>query len=369
MKAVIVTLLTVFCFSLHASDYQDEKGYISWQFPLLKHDDYSLKAWFSACNSYKGCNKKGYGKKNAPVLSASMHINLTAEPGQSIMICAVNILWSMGSSPQVMGTSLSNENKQVYHIHLDSHETQLTLIEPYQCPESLQQEYHYSAAPFFLSERPFLVSIIEDSGKKTDGSSKTTLPLIPFGSPPSALKTPSSHGDGFSFDDDGDDFFQRRPGRYFANGQDITLTLLPLMRLDWNWEQILTMSQWRHWLFGSRDEEAGITLAIRFNRNAPVYLQLSQAEFRALSEVLHDTRQVLQYLAPRLSGRQAFIEQLLTLYSSSPTLTERTRQAIRHQIDTLLDCPDTEFSLDFEVNQFVGCRYRGFARAINRADG
>ena len=347
MKAAIITLLTSFCLSLNASDYPVGKGHISWQPPLQKNDDYSLKTSFSACNNYKGC-----GKNNPQILPAFMDTKLTAEPGQSIIVCAENILLTADYMPQVIGTTLSNDKKTLHHIQMISREAQLALIEPYQCPESLQQLYPYNVASPFLSEQPFVVSLIENLEKKADGSSEDSLLLAPPGSTPSAPGAPHSHGGAFSFDDYGDDFFRRRPGGgYFPSGQDITLTFLPLVRLGWDWQRILPMNLWQHWLLGSRNEEAGVTLAIRFNQTNPVYLQLSQTDFRALSEVLHDTRQVLQYLAPRLSGRQAFIEQLLTLYSTTPTLSRHTRQAIRQQVTALLDWPDTEFNLDFEVRQ------------------
>ena len=344
MKAAIITFLTISCFSSYASGYTDKKGYIGWQLPS-QSGDISLKAWFSTWSN-NDCIEEG-----VQVLPAIAETRLIAEPGQSILICAKTVLLDKNPFAVIMGTTRTDDTEPIYHIRMVSHEAQLTLTHPYQCPASPQQSYPYSAASPFLSEHPFLVSFVKNPSKGTARSTEGKLPLIPANPSPPTAEALSSYGGGYFFNDYRDDYFRRRPrGGYLVSGQSSTLTLLPLVRSG-HWQQILPMSQWWHWLFGRRDEKAGITLSVRFNHSPPAYLQLSQAEFHALSEFLHDTRQVLQYLAPRFSGRQAFIEHLLTLHSSTPALSWQTRQTIKRQVTALLEWPDNEFNLDFEISQ------------------
>ena len=350
MKAVTVL---VFFFLVDIAAYADPVIGISGQLNPLHNHEVQLTARYRSCHKYSNCLFR-----EAESLPDKIDLAIIAEPGQSLWICADNVFSPETSTP-VSAVSFASDTIPVIPVHqiiTSAARTELTLVQPSVCPELVGQSLPYDAGEVLWSESPFLVSLVKSppQPKAKDDKDSPALPFLPFNPDPSKVRQQLMQDGGLPFDDYGNDHFRRRPGGFLPDGKDISLTLLPLMRLDWNWRRILSMSQWRHWLFGSRDEDAGVTLAIRFNRDSPVYLQLSQTEFRALAAVLHDTREILKYLMPRLSGRQAFIEQLLTLYSSTPTLTRSTRRAIRQQIATLLDWPDAEFSLDFEVSQFLG---------------
>lgn len=352
MKPVIVLafFLVHVASVLTCADSGKEEVDMSWQLNQLHNHEVHLNTHFCSFHKFSSCLFR-----EAELLPDNMDVIIIAEPEQTVWVCADN-LTSSETATRVSAVSFTSNLTPVHQVISSTTHTKLTLVKPSVCPEFVRQSLPYEAGKVFWSERPFLVSLVkkysEQPAKGKRGSS--AFSFSPFNPDPPTVGQQLVQGGGITFDHYRDDFFRRRRGEgYFVSGQGSTLTLLPLVRSDRDWQRILPMSQWWHWLSGSRDEGAGITLAVRFNRNFPVYLQISQAEFHALSRILHDTRRVLQYLAPRLSGRQAFIEQLLTLYSSAPALNRQTQRAIRRQIITLLDWPDTEFSLDFEVSQLV----------------
>ncbi len=102
---------------------------------------------------------------------------------------------------------------------------------------------------------------------------------------------------------------------------------------------------------GEPDPVSGVTLHIRFNGSTPSVMQLSQAEFRQLKAYMGSSQQLLQWLAPKLSGREAFIHFLMDMTAGLSEQDEGSRQQIEKQIDTLAEWPDHEFNLEFEWEQ------------------
>ena len=94
---------------------------------------------------------------------------------------------------------------------------------------------------------------------------------------------------------------------------DFTLLVLPVLRLTTDWLSYLPGDQLSHWLWGEPDYDSGITLLLRFDHHPAIQVQISPAEYQELAGHLTSSRQLLHWLAPKLSGREAFIQQLLNL--------------------------------------------------------
>lgn len=167
---------------------------------------------------------------------------------------------------------------------------------------------------------------------------------------PEEKREPDLYGGGY-IDQDDDDSFKRPPYFPIQNKGDFTLTLLPVLRIPSDWRSYLPGNHWSHWVVGEPDHDSGVTLQIRFNDSSVSVIQLSQAEFRQLKAYLGNSKQLLQWLAPKLSGREAFIHLLLNMAAGLSEEDEGSRQQIEKQIDMLAEWADHEFSLEFEWEQ------------------
>ena len=95
-----------------------------------------------------------------------------------------------------------------------------------------------------------------------------------------------------------------------------------------------------------------LTLLLKFDSQPPVELHVSQAEYPEMAEHLLSARQLLQWLVPRLNGREAFVQQLMdiadNITETSLYWNEETLHNVQQQIMIAMEQPDTEFSLEFE---------------------
>ena len=159
------------------------------------------------------------------------------------------------------------------------------------------------------------------------------------------------YGDGYPSLDDNDEDFKRPP--YFPARQkgDFTLTLLPVLRIPSDWRSILSGNHWLHWVMGETDYESGLTLHVSFNGEPSSVITISQAEYQQMAEHLGDAHKLLQWLAPKLSGREAFVRMLLEMAEQLPKAEETTRENIEKQIAALVEWPDQQLNLEFEWQQ------------------
>ena len=175
---------------------------------------------------------------------------------------------------------------------------------------------------------------------------------------PLALPEPASllSGTGYGSDSDDSHFFKRPPHLPFMDKGDLGLTLLPFIRLPAEWRTRLPGWHWYHWFASESDAEAGVTIVIRLNQSAPVFLHLAPWEYRELAKNMLNTHQLLQWLAYKLSGRETFIQTLMDMaavMSEQEDLDETLFASLEEQIMVALEQPDREFSLEFEIQQLV----------------
>ncbi len=183
--------------------------------------------------------------------------------------------------------------------------------------------------------------------KKKSGQvvSLSGLAGLPF---PEEKRESVLYGGGY-LGQDNDDSFKRPPFFPIQNKGVFTLTLLPVLRIPSDWRSYLPGNHWFHWVMGEPDHISGVTLHIRFNGSSPSVMQLCQAEFRQLKAYMGSSQQLLQWLAPKLNGREAFIHFLMDMTAGLSEQDEDSQQQIEKQIDTLAEWPDHEFNLEFNL--------------------
>ena len=129
---------------------------------------------------------------------------------------------------------------------------------------------------------------------------------------------------------------------------------------------------------GEPDYASGVTVQLRIPGQPPVVISISRAELLSLNrdeqqtlpesllDSLLDSQTLWQWLvkllAYKLNGREALIDTLLKITDSlavtstatstaTSHLSKTTRSAIERQLAIVLEQPDTEFSLEFELQQ------------------
>ena len=230
-------------------------------------------------------------------------------------------------------------------------QTTLHIEKPHPCPAEDIHPLPYDYQGILYSAEPFLVTSQKEPDKRreTQGGPSLSADLSELSSPKLLL---TGGGGGPGPDDDSPFKYPFQPP--FADQSDITLTLLPFLRLPPDWRNQLPGSQWFHWLFGAPDYDAGAVMNIQVNGESVARLSLHPWELRELAEDLSNSRQLLQKLAFRLNGREAFIQQLLDIQDFEEQgfmesfMDEETRGHIAQQLADVLEQADHSFSLELE---------------------
>ena len=370
LTSLLFILLIVFTLPLFAHDaydaydaYEPEPTSLDWQTGSLWNEDKAIRVRFRAEHSPP--SSALYSDKTIGNGEISEQIHVKGSPFQRFTVCARQI---EAEGTEILGSySQANTGQNSTHwIRLEETEASLTLTGSHRCSEStvagldtqLRHQAHYQWQNALISNAPFLVRYTKD--KNTKVRKQRRKPASPFSLPISLFpgNEPASYetGGGSWDTDDHDPFTKRPPFFPMQLSGDFSITLLPILRLVSNWQQYLPGTQSLHWLLGEPDQSAGLILQLRFDDQSPVVLYISQAEFGELSEHLLSTRQLLHWLAPKLNGRAAFVQQLLELSESMAETTvwpEETLQSIQQQLAIILEQPDTEFTLAFEYQDLA----------------
>ena len=364
---LFVALLLDFTLPLFAHDaydfYEPEPASLDWQTGSLWNEDKAIRVRFRAEHSPPPSAL--YSNKKIGSGEVSEQIHVKGSPFQTFTVCARQI---EAEGAEILGSySQANTGQNSTHwIRLEETEASLTLTGSHRCSAStvagldtqLRHQARYQWQNALISNAPFLVRYTKD--KKTKVRKQRRKPASPFSLPIPLFpdNEPASYetGGGSWDTDDHDPFTKRPPFFPMQLSGDFSITLLPILRLVSNWQQYLPGTQSLHWLLGEPDQSAGLILQLRFDDQSPVVLYISQAEFGELSEHLLSTRQLLHWLAPKLNGRAAFVQQLLELSESMAETTvwpEETLHSIQQQLVIILEQPDTEFTLAFEYQDLA----------------
>ena len=355
MWSFILVLLTLTSLPLVA--IEQETALLDWQ-PLSIEDENRtvIAARLRALPVPVGGKKKsdirnkGYDR---PLSGREINGKLTVRgsPFQSFTLCARQIETDANLSELVA----ISEEIRTSTVILQDGVANFTITGGIPCSQEVSAGLGYHWRQIIYSDQPFMVTQRLNAPPAKPPPKKIisgAYPVTGMLFPDKTLNEPGViYGSGGT---DEDDPFQKRPPFLpMPDKSDFSLTLLPVLRLASDWRHSLPGTQWWHWLLGEPDQEAGITLQLRYRGQPPLILRVSQVEFKEFSKHLLNVRQLLQWLAPKLNGREAFICQLLEIADKAPytslPLDEETRYRFQQQLMAVLEQPDTEFSLEFET--------------------
>ena len=355
MHFFIAVLFIISTLPLHANEKL--ATLLEWQ-PGHLHDIHQLvqvrfRAEPAEDNSFRYSYDNLYNKEHPDknILNSSKafsgQVQIMAKPYQGFTLCA----WHVDAQDTLLTTSASVQNQaELQQIILEKHKSTLDVIKSYPCSEVETLEQRYRWKNRIYSDAPFLVAQIPETPRTArarrypPASQGIAFAGSLFPKEPS-LSTDTS-GYGYLGSDDDDSL--KRPGFLPMPGKNgFALTLLPVLRSPSDWQTYLPGTHWLHWLVGEPDYSSGITVLIHFEGHPPVSLQISQPELGELADNLLDTRQLLNWLTPRLNGKENLIGMMLELSDENDDLPEEVREGIREQLADVLEQGNTEFHLDF----------------------
>ncbi|WP_257292098.1 ubiquitin-like protein [Endozoicomonas sp. ONNA1] len=308
---------------------------LEWLPPLLENQEYQVKSSLKVKSIQPGTSP-----------SDQISITLFAEPYQHIVACSEEIsidgeapvdMMRLGHFPPINTFSLVIKNPQSY----------LTLKNPCLCPPATLEQYPYKIGQYLFSDQPIMAVSQKKKKSKNHLSSSSSDLIGGVLEPKSDLNySPDSDG-GFWFDDD---YRKKRPGWIPQQvSTDWSMDILPVMRLDWDWNRILPSERVKSWLFGSRDDESGVRLLININGQPTDDLFLSPLQYQQLLKHMSSTRELMLWLKPRLTGLEAFIDALLEIVQSGE-YSLALQGALEEQLASILEQPHQDLDLNFEID-------------------
>ena len=283
MRKFITHALLLVCCLLY---FSSATARLYWQPSRLQHHNQELRLLFQTQPVKPGIRQAGSEK--APLAP----LVITGRAGQVLTVCSQQVRADDGSilltEPDQIGTT-------PHRLMLSHWQTTLHIEKPHPCPTDDIHPLPYDYQGILYSAEPFLVTSQKepDNRRETQGGSSLSADLSKP-SPPGLLLT---GGGGGGLGPDNDNPFKHPFQPPFADQSDITLTLLPFLRLPPDWRNQLPGSQWFHWLFGVPDYDAGAVMNIQVNGESVARLSLHPRELRELAEDLSNSRQLLQKLA------------------------------------------------------------------------
>ncbi len=319
--------------------------YLEWQLPVNQQSDASLSV---RARSVSVATKT----QSTRTQSFTGEVTIFGQIDQPFIVCAqgLNAQGFTYQASAVVPFPFSDNDKSthLYVLTLSERTGRMTIKESQPCPESFNHPYPFTSGQYLRSKRPFLV--VDGRVEKTLNTQNAgAIPPADMPIKPVLFQSPS--GGGYDTDDDND--FKRPPFMPVPDKMMVDLILLPTLSLPANWRDYLPFVGVYHWLTNTQPE--GVTMVVRFGDSPPLTFQISLAESRELADKLLNTRALLHWLAPKLSGREHLIQQLLELTADSDELpnplSEEILKSLRKQLAIVLELPDTEFSLEFEYSE------------------
>ncbi|WP_448217123.1 hypothetical protein [Endozoicomonas sp. 2B-B] len=319
--------------------------YLEWQLPVNQQSDASISVRARSVS----VAKKTQGTRTQ---SFTGEVTISGQIDQPFILCAqgLNAQGFTYEASAVVPFPFSDSDKSthLYVLRLSEQTGRMAIKESQPCPESFNQPYPFTSGQYLRSKKPFLV--VDGRVEKTLNTQNAgAIPPADMPIKPVLFQSPS--GGGYDTDDDKD--FKRPPFMPVPDKMMVDLILLPTLSLPANWRDYLPFVGVYHWLTNTQPE--GVTMVVRFGDSPPLTFQISLAESRELADKLLNTRALLHWLAPKLSGREHLIQQLLELTADSDELpgplSEEILKSLRKQLAIVLELPDTEFSLEFEYSE------------------
>ena len=270
-------------------------------------------------------------------------VHITGTAGQSLIACAV-----------IANTSglglLTDTEDRLSQYRLVTEQATITSHHWVKCPALSRQFPGWLHYQYLLSDQPLLLSFGQKKTGRTKDRLKSEQNSLFYGIPglfsdKKSSELPLSYG-GDSLDDDFlDDLFRKRPPRLPFATTGSAVNILPALWLPVH-----------QWLWGGAEvaDEALLALVIRLPDSQLVRLRLHRDELPELINNMSSLSSVLQWLMPRLSGRNDFLNQLqdiLARLAEEEPVNEALMHAVTQQFTDLLELPDVYFNLSFEWRQ------------------
>ena len=328
----LITHVLLLVFSISLSPLASAR--LHWQLPQLQNHEQGLKLRLKA---------QPVGSQIRSGTAPESPITITARAGQVFTVCSQQVKTDANSTLLIAYDQTKIPPHQLILTHW---QTTLYFEKPYICPTEDIKQLPYDYQGVLYSQEPFLVSRQEDPKKKKQDKNS----LIPsIGLPKMSSSQNLLTGDTGS-DSDDDSFFKYPFQPPYVDRSDITMVLLPFLKLPPGWKHQVPGSQWFHWLIGEPDYDSGAILNIQVNGESIARLPIYAWELQELAEDLTNSHQLLQKLIYKLNGREALVHQLLDILATgdqSP-MDEETRERIEQQLADVLEQSDRKFSLELE---------------------
>ena len=302
------------------------------------------------------------GQKAASATPASSGtLTLTGGKGQSVIFCSpVSENNIYNNNALVLPVSLT-DCKDCSEILMEETSVTFNYHDLQACPKTLPGAYHYT---WFVSDSPILGYFHPDQQKtaQADGI------YGGFGQDKGSLTASRSSGGG-GFPYPWDDFKRRRPVFPADLSQQVTLLLIPSEILPDHY----TLQP------GLNGNVSGYSLVFRIPGQRTEYIPILPEEVPNLLVHFTSIRSVIDWLTPIVSGRQAFLGQLLDLQASladsddfyelpdAPSMLA----SINQQVQVVLDLPAADFDITVEKrlthNRLVGGILESMLRSKRRA--
>ncbi|WP_252179246.1 hypothetical protein [Endozoicomonas sp. 4G] len=324
--------------------------YLEWQLPVNQQSDSSITVRARTVRARPvSIATKTQGTRTQ---SFTGEVTIFGQIDQPFIICAQG-LDSQGFTYEASAVvpfpfSDNDKSTHIYVLTLSEQTGRMAIKESQPCPVSFNHPYPFTSGQYLRSKKPFLV--VNGRVEKThDTQNAGAIPPVGLPIKPTLFQSPS--GGGYDTDDYND--FKRPPFMPAPDKMMVDLILLPTLSLPANCRDYQPFIGVYHWLTNTQPE--GVTIVVRFGDSPPLTFQISLAESRELTDKLLNTRELLHWLAPRLSGREHLIQQLLELTADSDELpsplSEEILKSLRKQLAIVLELPDIEFSLEFECSE------------------
>lgn len=327
---IIIVALCLLTLPIHASP-----TYLEWQPPHLANEQNNLKTRFSATSKHRNSS-----------LTVKTQIQLTSQAYQQFVVCAEHV----ASDTPAFVMPLDEEERKTYSYQLviTEPETTLELLHPKACTVD-NGTYPYHFLDLVHSEKPFLA--IENSpkdGKKKESFSGAGLP--PSQHQPTEITF--SGGVGYGFDDD-QQHKKRPPWMSFQTSDPYSLMLLPTLKLPEELRHFLPGTGLYYDLMEQLGYGEDINIVLRVDGNDPVSIPVHRSERAELVEHMTSATALMNWLAPRLNGREELVSRLLdmqTYLGAGATDAEKEfLQAVEKQLAAVLEQTDKEFTLELET--------------------
>lgn len=330
LTQILTVALYLLTLQTHASP-----TYLEWQLPHLTNRQSNLKTRFSATPEHPDT-----------LLTGEKQIQLISQPHQHFVICAEYVAYD---TPAII-IPLEDGERQTYRYQLvtTEQETTLGLLHPSTCAVD-SDTYPYHFLGLLHSEKPFLAiqGRLKDNNKKENSSGGG----LPPSQPQPSVFTFSSGG-GFGLDDD-QQYKKCPPWVPFQTSAPYSLMLLPILKLPEELRNFLPNTGFYYDLMEQLGYGEEINIVLRVEGNEPVNIPLHRSEREELVKHMANAPTLMNWLAPRLNGREELVSWLLDIqtYSGEDDTAEEKEflEAVEKQLSIVLEQSDTEFSLELET--------------------